>query len=486
MGDDMGDQILNFVAGEWQEGKGGRAIQIANPAHSSEVLWEGSEASIADLDHAVGAAEVSFDLWRRSPAAKRAGVLNGAADWLRTHADEVAADLSREQGKTRLEAQGEVESTARSLQYFAGQAQEPIGDVLPRSETVGAIWAQRIPVGVVACISPWNFPLLIPAYKLGAAIAFGNTVVLKPALNTPHTAMYLVKAFEEAGCPAGAINLIVGSGTEVGQALVSEPRVAAISFTGSNEVGTSIAKSVAGSPVKVQLEMGGKNPALVFEDADLDLAVDMTVKGATGMAGQRCTATSRVIAMDGIYADVERSISARLKNLRLGDPLDLETDMGPLVSDHHRQDVLAHIERGKSSGRLTAGGEMGSGNELDNGYFVQPTLFSGVDPDSPLAQEEIFGPVISLIRARSIEETIALANRTRFGLSASVFTSNLGLAMDTIDALDVGVVHINGQSSALERYVPFGGTKASGHGGREQGRAAREFFTKWKSVYLNW
>lgn len=482
----MGERVLNFVAGEWREGRGGSAVRIVNPARSSELLWEGPAASVADLDDAVEAAEVSFERWRRAPAAERAGVLHGAAEWLRAHGDEVAADLSREQGKTRSEAQGELASAVRSLQYFAGQAQEPMGDVLPRSESAGAIWAQRVPLGLVGCITPWNFPLLIPTYKLAPAVAFGNSVILKPALNTPRSAMHLVEAFEGAGCPAGVVNLIVGSGAEVGQALVGHSGVAAISFTGSNPVGTAIAKTVAGTPVRVQLEMGGKNPALVFEDADLDLTVDLIISGAMGMAGQRCTATSRVIAMDGVYAEVESALAERLKSLRLGDPLDLETDMGPVVSDDHRHDVLAHIERGKSSGRLAAGGRAGRGEALQDGFFVEPTLFSGVDPDSPLAQEEIFGPVIGLIRAGSVDETLALANRTRFGLTASVFTRDLGLAMEAIDALEVGVVHINGQSPAIERYVPFGGTKASGHGGREQGRAAREFFTEWKSVYLNW
>ncbi len=481
----MGERVLSFIAGKWREGRGERSVRVVNPARSSELLWEGPEASISDLEDAMRGAQDSFTSWRRTSAAARAGVLFGAADWLRTHAGQVASDLSREQGKTLMEAHGEVASAVRSLQYFAGQAQEPVGDLLPPSETSGVIWARRVPVGVVGCITPWNFPLLIPTYKLAAAVAFGNTVILKPALNTPQSAMHLVRAFEAGGCPSGVVNLTIGSGSGVGRALVQHAAVAAISFTGSNAVGTSIARSVAGTPVRVQLEMGGKNPALVFEDADLGLAIDMTVRGAMGMAGQRCTATSRVIAADSVYAEVERSLSERLQALRLGDPLDSETDMGPVVSESHRREVLAHIERGRSNGSLATGGAAGRGGSLENGFFVQPTLFTDVDPDSPLAQEEIFGPVISLIRAASVEETLALANQTQFGLSASVFTNDLRLAMQAIDELQVGVVHINGQSPAIERYVPFGGTKGSGHGGREQGRAAREFFTEWKSVYLS-
>ena len=482
----MSEQIRSFIGGRWRDGHGDRKIRIVNPAFSTEVLWEGVEATITDADEAVRSAVSAFPRWRQTSAARRSSLLQGAANWLQQNVDLVADDLSREQGKTRAESNREVESTIRSLQFFAGQAQEPVGDLLPRSETTGVIWAERIPLGPVVCITPWNFPLLIPAYKLGPAIAFGNTAVLKPASNTPRSAMHLVTAFQESGCPDGVINLIVGSGSTVGNALVGHPEVRAITFTGSNDVGTALARNVAGRLVRLQMELGGKNPALVFEDADVDQAVNLTVMGAMGMAGQRCTATSRVIALDGIYPAMEDALADRLTAIRLGNPLDPKIDMGPLVSADHRQNVLASIDSGQSHGRLIVGGQAASGSAVESGFFVEPTLFGEVDPDSPLAQEEIFGPVISLIRAHSAEDLIELANRTRFGLAASIFTKDLGLAMSAIEDLEVGMVHVNSQPSAIERYVPFGGTKASGFGGREQGRGAREFFTEWKSVYINW
>jgi aldehyde dehydrogenase (NAD+) len=348
----------------------------------------------------------------------------------------------------------------------------------------GRVWAERVPVGPTVCITPWNFPLLIPTYKVAPAIAFGNTVVLKPAGLTPRAANHLIDALIAGGVPKGVVNVCHGPGAAMASALERAPGVRAVSFTGSNSVGTQLRRLLAVRDVRLQLELGGKNAMLVLDDADLDAAADIAVEGAMGMAGQKCTATSRLIIESTVAGPFLEVLQKRVAAINVGHPLDDGVRMGPLISADQRTTVLAAIQAGVEAGaQLVSGGPL-----LDEryaaGHYVAPTVFSGVDPDLPLAQDEIFGPVLAVIEAQNDEEAVDIANASRFGLTASVCTDSLKRALWAIDRLDVGVVQVNRPTSAIERQAPFGGTKQSGHGGREQGRAAREFYTEWKSVYL--
>jgi aldehyde dehydrogenase (NAD+) len=341
-------------------------------------------------------------------------------------------------------------------------------------------------VGPVALITPWNFPVAIPTWKIAPALAFGNTVVFKPADLTPLTAWHLADVLDKAGLPPGVLNLVVGRGSEVGQALVESAHIKAISFTGSNEVGAKLAAQCAARGIKFQLEMGGKNPVVVLSDADLDKAVDITIAGAMLSTGQKCTATSRVIVHRDVLAGFRDRLVAKTSALKVGDGMKPETYMGPLVSADAEKTVLDYIEVGKREGaRLLTGGAKLAGGEYDQGYFVAPTVFDGVRPDMRIAQEEIFGPVVAVLEARDFDQAVAMANDTRFGLSASVITRDLGLALRFIREIEAGIVHVNSQTAGAEPQVPFGGFKSSSSGSREQGKAARDFFTQIKTVYLD-
>lgn len=474
-------RLQSRLRGSSREGEGDE-IRLVDPAHPSRGTSTYSAATVSLISEATRHAWEAFDSWRCTSAASRSLVLLDTARGLSANSDRVATDIVVEMGKTIREARAEVALAVASLRYFAGQAMNATGRVLPRSDRSEHIFAERVPLGAVACITPWNFPLLIPTYKVAPAVAFGNTVVLKPAEESPTAALHLADALEAAGLPQGVVNVCLG-GPKTGRAVVDAP-VAAVSFTGSGEVGRSIARSVAGSPKRTQLEMGGKNAAIVLEDADLLQAATLISEAAMGMAGQRCTATSRVIAVGRAYGELLPPLLGHVRSLRVGDPVAEETDMGPLVSQPQYRKVESAIAAAEHlSTRLSGWDHRDAPPE---GYFVPPTLFGDTDPGSPLAQEEVFGPVLALIRASNLEEAVTIANGTDYGLAASVFTSNIRHGMETADRLDAGVVHINGQGPMIERYVPFGGTRGSGQGGREQGEAAREFYTEWKSTYVTW
>jgi len=477
---------LNYIAGHWVPASDGATTKNINPANTDEVVGEFALGGRADAARAVEAAAKAFPGWANMPMPKRGDILNKAANLFEARANDIAEALTREEGKTLAESKGEVARGASLLRYYAGETMQPIGEVYPSVSPTTFLYAERVPLGVVALITPWNFPVAIPTWKVAPALAYGNTVVLKPAELTPLTAWHLVDVLEKAGLPPGVLNLLVGRGSQAGQELVENPLVKAISFTGSNEVGARIAAQATVRGAKVQLEMGGKNPVVVLADADLGKAVEITIAGAMLSTGQKCTATSRVVVQREVINEFRDRLTERAKSLKIGDGMKPDTYMGPLVSAEAEKTVLSYIELGKKEGaRLLTGGEKLRGGEYDRGYFVAPTVFDQLTPEMRIAQEEIFGPVVGMIEAKDFDEAVRLANHTKFGLSASIVTRDLGLAMRFIREIEAGIVHINSQTAGAEPQVPFGGFKGSSSGSREQGKVAREFFTQIKTVYMD-
>jgi len=473
--------LRSLAGGEWLDG---RPSEDRNPARPAEVVAEVRLADAGAAVRAVTAARAAFPAWRATPAPARGEVLRRAADLLEGRAAEVGREFCREEGKTLAEAVGETRRAVAILRYYAAQTLEPDGETYPSASPMTLLYARREPVGVVLAITPWNFPIAIPAWKIAPALAYGNTVVWKPAELTPLTSLRLLEALREAGLPDGVLNLVLGRGSEVGAALTGHPAVDAITFTGSNPVGRAIQRQAVERGAKVQLEMGGKNPAVVLADADLDLATEHVARGAFLSAGQKCTATSRVVVDRAVLEPFAERLAGVARSWKLGDPLDPETRVGPVVSGAAMDSILGYLERGRSDGgRFLAGG--GRAERLGEGYFVEPTVIADLDASSRLVREEIFGPVAVLLPADGFDDAVALANDTTYGLSASLFTRDLGAALRFAQEVRAGVVKINQESAGLELQVPFGGMKESSSGSREQGKVARDFFTQWKTVYLD-
>jgi alpha-ketoglutaric semialdehyde dehydrogenase len=455
-----------------------------NPARPNEVVAEVHLAEPATARDAVAAARASFPGWRALPPPARGEILRKAADLLDERADVIGSDLSREEGKTVAEGIGETHRAAAIFRYYAGQTLEADGEIYPSASPSTFLYARRQPLGVVLVISPWNFPIAIPAWKIAPALAYGNSVVFKPAELVPLTAFHLVQALVDSGIPPGVLNLVLGKSSIVGDQLVNNDAVDAITFTGSNAVGRTIQLKATQRGARVQLELGGKNPAVVAADASLPHAAEQVAKGAFLSAGQKCTATSRVIVEASVLREFSEELVRVANHWRLGDPSEAETRVGPLVSGERLAAVLGFVENGRAAGaRFLAGGDRANG--LGGGYYMQLTVLTDVDPDAALAQEEIFGPVVVLLSASGYEEAVALANKTRFGLSASLFTRDLGKAMRFANDMQAGVVKINQETAGIEFQAPFGGMKASSNGWREQGKVARDFFTEWKTVYMD-
>ena len=475
----------NYIAGEWRPAASGETMENHNPANRDEVVGLFASSGADDVDAAIAAAEEAYRSWRFSSPMTRANILHKAANILESRIPEVGRELTREEGKTLKEGIGETTRAVQILRYFAGEAQQPSGEHYPSVNPHTLLYTTREPLGVVAVVTPWNFPIAIPAWKIAPALAFGNTVVFKPASLTPLTAVRLVEALDEAGLPAGVLNLVTGSAANVGDPLVRDPRVVAISFTGSNETGAELRRSAAERGAKLQLELGGKNPAIVLADADLDHALGQVVAGAMMSTGQKCTATSRAIVDRRIIDRFTEMLADRIGGLKVGDPLDAETQIGPLIDERAADRVAGEVDAAKQAGaELVVGGErLGSG--LERGAFLAPTLFADVDPKSRLGQDELFGPVLGVIPVDSMEEAMAVANQVKFGLSASIFTRDLGRALTFAREIEAGVVHVNSETAGAEPQVPFGGMKGSSSYSREQGKAAREFFTQMKTVYID-
>ncbi len=476
----------NYIGGEWRPAASGETFEDRSPANTDDLVGRFASSAKEDVEAAVAAAAEAADGWRRTSAVARANILHKAAEILASRQEQVGRELTREEGKTLKEGIGETGRAVQILRYFAGEAQQPSGEHYPSMNPLTLLYTVREPLGVVGVITPWNFPIAIPAWKIAPALAFGNTVVFKPASLTPLCAVRLVEALAEAGLPPGVLNLVTGSAGAVGDPLVRDPRIAGVTFTGSNAVGADLRKIAAETGTKLQLELGGKNPAIVLADADLDHALTHVVSGAMMSTGQKCTATSRAIVDRSIAAAFTERLVEKVKALKVGDPLQAETQIGPVISEDSAERIAGEVDAAREAGaNLLAGGDRPSENGHGRGHFVAPTLFGDVDPASKLGQEELFGPVLGVIPVDGMDEALAVANTVRFGLSASLFTRDLGKALTFAREIQAGVVHVNSETPGAEPHVPFGGMKGSSSYSREQGKAARDFFTQTKTVYID-
>lgn len=476
---------LNYINGNWQAASTGEVEASINPANRHEVVGYVQKSSITDLNEAVAAAKAAKQSWRQRSGSARGDFLYKVANVLESRMDEIATMMTREMGKTLPEAKGETARGVAILRYYAGEGMRKMGDVIPSTDSAALMFTTRVPLGVVGVITPWNFPVAIPIWKIAPALIFGNTIVFKPAQETAVTAALVIECFQEAGLPAGVVNMITGDGAVIGQALTDHPDIHGITFTGSDRIGKSVGISALARGAKYQLEMGGKNPIIVAHDADLDLAVEATVSGGLRSTGQKCTATSRVIVLSDIYEAFKEKLLQTIGTIRVGAGLDAATWMGPCASDKQYQTVLSYIAKGvEEGGTLLCGGGRAQGQGLEDGFYVEPTVFEGISSSMTIAQEEIFGPVLALIKVDSFEEAIRIANDVKFGLSASIFTKDFSKMLSFMHDIDAGLVRINAESAGVELQAPFGGMKLSSSGSREQGQAAIEFYTDIKTVFM--
>ncbi|MFJ3802480.1 aldehyde dehydrogenase family protein [Streptomyces sp. NPDC090088] len=474
--------LRHLVAGEWRSGGGDELVDV-NPARPRETVAVGRLAQDRDLDQAVAAARDAFPRWAATPHHVRGRVLDGAAGILDAHAEEWGTELSWEEGKTRAEGIGEVRRAAEILRYYASEASRPVGEVFASPRPGEQIQVIHRPVGVVAVVTPFNFPVAIPAWKIAPALGYGNTVVWKPASLVPLLAVRLAEALVGAGLPEGVLSLLIGGGA-LGGRLVEHPGVDAVTFTGSTSVGRSLIAACGRLARPVQTEMGGKNAAVVLADADLGLAADEVLAGAFRSAGQKCTATSRLVVQEPVADEFLALLVKRAAALQVGDPLEQATEMGPVVSLDARNEIQRAVDAGASRAGvdLLTGGRPYDDDRTD-GAFLAPTVVA-LAGDDPLWRDELFGPVLSVRRAPDVQEAFRLADDGEFGLSAAVFTDDLRSVAAATEQLDVGVLHINSETAGADPHVPFGGSKQSAYGPKEQGRAAREFFTRTKTVYV--
>ena len=474
-----------FIAGEWVDSDSGRTFESRNPADTRDLIGRFQAGTAADAARAIRAAEIAGLAWRRTPAPKRGEILYRFGALMAEHKERLARAMSREMGKVLAEARGDVQEGIDIAFLMAGEGRRLFGDTTP-SELPDK-WAMSIrePIGVAGIITPWNFPIAIPCWKMMPALVSGNTVVFKPSSDTPHCATLLVELMAEAGFPAGTVNLVTGPGAEVGDAIVASPDVPVISFTGNTETGRRLATQAATRLKRVSLELGGKNGIVVLADADLDLATDGIVWSAFGTTGQRCTAASRVIVERPVLDALLGRLEGRAKALRLGSGLDPATDVGPLVNADALDKVAGYIDVGRRDGELVTGGQRASGVGLEHGHFFEPTIFAGVAPMDRLAQEEIFGPVLSVITVDDYQAAVTALNQIRYGLSSAIFTRDANSAFRAMRDFETGIVYINAGTIGAETHLPFGGTKETGNGHREAGHAALDTYTEWKSIYVD-
>jgi aldehyde dehydrogenase (NAD+) len=477
----------NYINGEWVESASTRTFENINPANTDDLVGVVKLSTRGEARRAVEAAAEAFRSWRSTPAPARGRIVARAARLMEDDKENLARLLTREEGKTVSESRGELQRSINVAEFVAGESRRMTGETIPSELPSNFAYTVKQPHGVVAVVTPWNFPVAIPVWKLAPALVAGNTVVFKPATNTPATATRIVEIFAEAGVPKGVLNLILGSGSDAGDEIVSHPAVRAISFTGSNGVGLKLYEQAARRGVRVQCEMGGKNPVVVLEDADLGLAVESTAQGAFGSTGQRCTATSRAVVVESVADEFVARVSERARSLRLGDGMSADTDVGPIVDASQFKSVLRYMDIGREDGaELVCGGEVADGASLRKGFFIKPTVFDRVTPDMRIAREEIFGPVLSVLRVRDFDEAMQVANDCEYGLSSSIFTNDAARIFRFVEEIETGMTHINSPTTGGEAHVPFGGIKSTGVGAFEQGSTALDFYTELKVVYVDY
>ncbi|MDQ2983212.1 MAG: aldehyde dehydrogenase family protein [Actinomycetota bacterium] len=476
----------NYIGGEWVDAAGGATFESTSPANG-ETIGTFPKSGPEDVDRAVAAAKAAYEEWRLVPAPKRGEVLFRFGQLLAERKAELAQLMTREMGKVLPEAEGDVQEAIDMSFYMGGEGRRLFGQTTPSELRDKFQMSVRMPIGVAGAITPWNFPIAIPSWKTLPAIVCGNTVVFKPATDTPALGERYVELFDEAGLPKGVLNIVHGGGSEVGQRLVEHPDVPVITFTGSRETGVAVTKAAAENLKHVHLELGGKNAIIVLDDADLDLAVDGILWSAFGTSGQRCTAASRVIVQEGVYEALAAKLVERAEQMRLGPGWEEDTDVGPVINRSALEKIHSYTEIGKEEGaELLTGGEIAAGNGLGDGFYYRPTVFGRVDPQMRIAQEEIFGPTTALIPVRDFDEAIRVSNGIRYGLSSSIFTRDVNKAFRAMRDLVAGITYINAGTIGAEVHLPFGGTKDTGNGHREAGQAALDVFTEWKSIYVDY
>jgi len=479
--------FYNIINGREVASASGRTYENRNPANRGELIGLFQHSGPEDARCAVASASEAFRSWRNVPAPRRAEVLYRAAQLLIERKERLAHEMTREMGKVLEETRGDVQEAVDMALFMAGEGRRLYGQTTPSELPDKFCMTVRMPVGVCALITPWNFPMAIPSWKILPALVCGDTVVIKPAIDTPLTCWNFVRILHEAGLPPGVVNLVTGGGEEVGEPLITDPAVRLVSFTGSTQVGRRVSQACAADFKHCNLEMGGKNVVMIMDDANLDLAVEGCLWGGFGTTGQRCTAASRVVVHEGVYRSFLDCFSERARSLRVGDGLDPSVQMGPLVNEKQLQRVDGYVQAGKSEGaRLVCGGHRLDSAGFSSGYFYAPTIFADVDPGMRIAQEEIFGPVVSVIPCRSLEQAIEIGNGVAYGLSASIYTRDINAAFRAMREMYTGIFYVNAPTIGAEVHLPFGGTKETGNGHRESGLAALEQFSEWKSIYVDY
>jgi alpha-ketoglutaric semialdehyde dehydrogenase len=477
----------NYIAGEWRPAASGRTFENRNPADRDDLIGTFAESGPEDVERAVVAAREAFPRWRALPAPKRGEILFRAAEILVRRKEDFSRDMTREMGKVLAETRGDIQEAIDMTYYMAGEGRRQFGQTTPSEMPSKFQMSVRMPVGIAGLITPWNFPMAIPSWKMMPALVLGNTVVIKPATDTPLSVVNLVRALEEAGLPKGVVNMVTGGGSEVGAPLMGHKDVGIVSFTGSTGVGRKVSEACAPAFKHCHLEMGGKNIIMVMDDAQLDLAVDGAVWGGFGTTGQRCTAASRVAVHKKVYNEFVDRFVQRAKDLKVGDGLDDSVQMGPCISESQRRTVEEYVKIGQEEGaRLLCGGHRLESGELARGFFHEPTIFGDCDPRMRVAVEEIFGPVVSVIPVGSLEEAITVGNSVEYGLSASIYTQDINKAFTAMRDMYTGIFYVNAPTIGAETHLPFGGTKNTGNGHREACVQALEVFSEWKSIYIDY
>jgi len=477
----------NFIDGEWVEARSGKSFENRNPANRDELVGMFPQSSEEDVTAAIDAAKTTFPHWRMVPAPKRAEILYRAAELLVKRKEQFSRDMTREMGKVLAETRGDVQEAIDMTYYMAGEGRRQFGSTTPSELSNKFAMTVRQPIGICAMITPWNFPMAIPSWKIMPALILGNTIVIKPATDTPLSTYNLVQVLHEAGIPRGVINIVTGSGRAVGEPLMTSSEVGLVSFTGSTEVGRRVSEACAPTFKHCQLEMGGKNIILVMDDANLDLAVDGCLWGAFGTTGQRCTATSRIAVHKNVYKQFVEKFVERVKALRVGDGLDPSSEMGPCVNESQLKTVMEYVEIGKNGGaKLAAGGHRLESGAHAKGWFHEPTVFVDCDPKMRIMQEEIFGPVVSVAPCNDLDHALEIGNGVVFGLSSAIYTRNVNHAFRAMRDLHTGIVYVNAPTIGAETHLPFGGVKQTGNGHREAAVASLDFYSEWKTLYVDY